>query len=56
MSDCRCGLADECDGEYATFYPLQLGGMCAIVPCYRPIGLTDGEWAEQQKQKQEKDY
>ena len=26
---CDCGYADECDGEHATHYPLQDGGMCA---------------------------
>ncbi len=38
---CRCGLADECNGEHATFYPLQYGGMCAVVPCYNPVVLTE---------------
>ena len=33
---CQCGYADECDGEHATFYPLQDGGMCAVRPCQAP--------------------
>lgn len=30
---CDCGYADECDGEHATHYPLQDGGMCAVDKC-----------------------
>jgi hypothetical protein len=30
---CKCGYADECDGETAVFHPLQDGGMCAVRPC-----------------------
>lgn len=30
---CKCGQADECNGEYATHYPLQDGGMCAVEKC-----------------------
>jgi hypothetical protein len=36
MSGCRCGRADECDGEWAVYHPLQDGGMCAVRPCYEP--------------------
>lgn len=41
MSGCRCGYADECDGQHAIFYPLQDGGMCAVAPCNAPIVETD---------------
>lgn len=30
---CTCGYADECDGEWAVFYPLQDGGTCSVRPC-----------------------
>ena len=30
---CPCGYADACNGEFATFYPLQDGGMCSVSPC-----------------------
>lgn len=31
---CDCpNAADECDGEYATHYPLQDGGMCCVEKC-----------------------
>lgn len=34
---CNCQYeADECDGEYATHYPLQDGGMCAVEKCRAP--------------------
>lgn len=33
---CECGHADECDGEYATYYPLQDGGMCSVQKCTKP--------------------
>lgn len=33
---CDCGHADECDGEYATYYPLQDGGLCSVQPCSAP--------------------
>jgi hypothetical protein len=33
---CDCGNADECDGEYATYYPLQDGGRCAVQKCAKP--------------------
>ena len=33
---CQCGYADECDGEHATFCPLQDGGMCAVRSCQAP--------------------
>ena len=33
---CDCGHADECDGEYATYYPLQDGGMCTVRQCSAP--------------------
>mgnify|MGYP007069476691 CR=1 FL=1 len=54
MADCRCGYADECDGQHATFYPLQWGGMCAVVPCNSPIVETEEEILK--RQKPEKDY
>lgn len=38
---CDCGLADECDGEHATYYPLQDGGMCSVRPCERPVHFVD---------------
>jgi hypothetical protein len=34
---CECGYADECDGEYATHYPLQDGGMCAVTKCRQSL-------------------
>ena len=30
---CKCGHADECDGESGPLYPLQDGGMCSVIPC-----------------------
>jgi hypothetical protein len=33
---CECGHADECDGEHATYYPLQDGGMCSVQKCTKP--------------------
>jgi len=33
---CDCGYADECDGEHATHYPLQDGGMYVVRPCRLP--------------------
>lgn len=36
---CECGQADECDGEHATYYPLQDGGRCSVQPCLRPAHL-----------------
>ena len=38
---CECGQADECDGEHATYYPLQDGGMCAVRPCSAPKRCRD---------------
>lgn len=51
MPDCRCGYADECDGQHATFYPLQDGGMCAVVPCNAPIVETEEEILQRQYQE-----
>lgn len=34
---CNCPYnADECDGSYATHYPLQDGGRCAVEKCRAP--------------------
>ena len=45
---CECGYADECDGEFATFYPLQDRGMCAVRPCkaHRQHDADPGCWCE----------
>lgn len=42
---CNCPYAaDECDGEHATHYQLQDGGMCAVEKCRAPNrDLTHGD-------------
>lgn len=30
---CKCGQADECDGEYGVHYPVTNGGTVAVIPC-----------------------
>lgn len=44
MSDpCTCNLgANECDGQFGVFWPLQDGGSCAVRPCQRPATSTAG--------------
>lgn len=38
---CECGLADECDGERAIYYPLQIGGTCFVEPCRKPTSTCE---------------
>ena len=40
---CQCGYADECDGEWATFHPLQDGGMCSVRQCKAPMSEASHE-------------